>query len=91
MRYFNLGLAVCLSLGYGGGIAVLIALSVALSGCTTVCKTFPEWAETGYQNDVEHAADGSVLTGAAKIAGQIIEIVVDPACAIGSGWGMVTP
>lgn len=69
-------------------ISILISLS--LCSCQSVCKTFPEWNEWGYENDVEHNSAGKPETGALKLAGQTAEIGVDPACWLGNKFGIVS-
>ena len=73
--------------------AAALTLFLALAGCAgaanDVCKAFPEWNELGYQNDVEHDAHGAVQSGIAKLAGQVAEVFVDPACASASKAGIV--
>lgn len=67
-----------------------IPIVLVLGACQPICNSFPEWTEFGYQNDVEHNANGTVATGINKIIGQVLEVPIEPACYIGNQLGIVS-
>lgn len=68
---------------------VIPILLLLLGACQPICSSFPEWTEWGYQVDVEHTSTGQVATGATKTIGEILEVGIDPACYVGSQFGIV--
>ena len=65
-------------------------LGVFLTACQPICKEFPEWNEWGFQNDVEHNSKGQEETGIPKLAGEVLEVFIDPACYVGNQLGVVS-
>lgn len=66
-----------------------------LIGCQPICKAFPEWNEQPLQGgtikfDVEHNSQGQVEDPVIAAIGDILEIPIDPACAIVNQLGIVT-
>lgn len=73
-----------------------IFLVFLVAGCSVstpvgqLCSAFPEWSETGFDNDVEHNSSGQVETGLTAFAGQLAEVVVDPTCGALGAAGVVS-